>query len=85
MTNGRSHLYRRTYEAVCCSYESSLSSPNYAQYGAMSVALKKGNKEVYCDLPKLNTLKTYDLHRTTTVHVSGNKVISEHFVTEGIS
>jgi hypothetical protein len=27
----------------------SLSSPNYAQYGAMSVALRKGNKEVYCD------------------------------------
>jgi hypothetical protein len=59
-----------------------LSSPNYPQYGAMSVAQRKGNKEVYCDLLKLNTLKTYDLHRTTTDHVSGNKVVPEHFVME---
>jgi len=79
----RSHLYRPTHEAVCCSYERSLSSPNCAQNGAMSVALRRGNKEGYCDLLKLNTLKTYDLHRTTTVHVAGNKVIPEHSVTEG--
>jgi hypothetical protein len=75
MTKGRTHLYRPAYGGNLLPTRRSLSNPNYPQYGAMSVALWKGNKEVYCDLLKLNTLKTYDLHRTITAHISDNKNI----------